>query len=222
VQLLEAQAAEAAQGFTAFLRPRPHAPDSSGARATVAPQPESHTACDRWLRTVAWRGVGSTNGELVVGSSTTMANSARPAIGDGEGVSEYDAATMAVDHAPPEARRSRRAPATPLERGYLALTAALYPDGNAVSAEILEFDIASWGHDFYHAYAMIVEAVEGAIAAVYHDSVVELETFLRQEKISVHPRPPRRYRPAIPSHLLSQPGLILRPVSISIEAALRD
>jgi len=148
---------------------------------------------------------------------------ARPTTSDGEGVSEYDAATMAVDHAPPETRRSRRAPATPLERGYLALTAALYPDGNAVSAEILEFDIASWGHDFDHAYAMIVEAVEGAIAAVYHDSVVELETFLRQEKISVHPRPPRRYRPAaIPSHLLSQPGLILRPVSISIEAALRD
>jgi hypothetical protein len=110
-----------------------------------------------------------------------------------------------------------------LERGHLALTAALYPDGNAVSAEILEFDIASWGNDFDHAYAMIVEAVEGAIAAVYHDSVVELETFLRQEEISVHPRPPRRYRPAaIPSHLLSQPGLILRPVSISIEAALRD
>ena len=141
---------------------------------------------------------------------------------DGEGASEYDAATMAVDHAPPDTRRSRRASATPLEHGYLALTAALYPDGNAVSAEILECDIASWGHDADHAYAMIVEAVEGAIAAVYHDSVVELEAFLRQEKITVHPRPPCRYRPAaIPSRLLSQPGLILRPVSISIEAALR-
>jgi hypothetical protein len=142
---------------------------------------------------------------------------------DGEGVAEYDAATMAVDHAPPATRRIRRAPAAPLERGYLALTAALYPDGSAVSAEILEFDIASWGHDADHAYAMIVEAVEGAIEAVYHDSTFGLEAFLRQHKITVHPGPPRRYRPAaIPSHLLSQPGLILRPVSISIEAVLRD
>jgi hypothetical protein len=129
---------------------------------------------------------------------------------------------MAVDHAQPETHRSRRTSAPPLERGYLALTAALYPDGNAVSAEILEFDIASWGHDADHAYATIVEAVEGAIEAAYHDSTVGLEAFLRQEKITVHPGPPRRYRPAaIPSHLLSQPGLILRPVSISIEAALR-
>jgi hypothetical protein len=152
-----------------------------------------------------------------------MAISAGPAIGDGEGASEYDAATMAVDHAPPETRRNQRVSAAPLERGYLALTAALYQDGDAVSAEILEFDIASWGHDFDHAYATIVEAVEGAIEAVYHDSTFGLEAFLRQEKITVHPRPPRRYRPAaIPSHLLSQPGLILRPVSISIEAALRD
>jgi hypothetical protein len=158
----------------------------------------------------------------MIGSSTTMAISAGQAMSDGQGVSEYDAATMAVDHAPPETRRSRPAPVTPVERGYLALTAALYPDGSVVSAEILEFDIASWGHDADHAYAMIVEAVEGAIEAVYHDSTVGLEAFLRQERITVHPRPPRRYRPAaIPSHLLSQPGLILRPVSISIEAALR-
>ena len=141
---------------------------------------------------------------------------------DGEGVAEYGAATMAVDHAPAETRRVRRAPAVPLERGYLALTAALYPDGNAVSAEILEFDIASWSHDADHAYAMIVEAVEGAIEAVYHDSTVGLEAFLRREKLTVYPKPPRRYRPAaIPSHLLSQPGLIMRPVSISIEAVLR-
>ena len=72
---------------------------------------------------------------------------------------------MAVDHAQPETRSSRRAPAPPLERGYLALTAALYPDGSPVSAEILEFDIASCGDDANHAYAMIVEAVEGAIEA---------------------------------------------------------
>jgi hypothetical protein len=53
---------------------------AAAARATVASQPESHTACDRGLRTVAWHGVGSTNGELMIGSSTTMANSAGPAI----------------------------------------------------------------------------------------------------------------------------------------------
>jgi hypothetical protein len=158
----------------------------------------------------------------MIGSSTTMAISARRAIRDRAGVAEYDAATMVVDHAPPETRRTRRAPATPLERGYLALTAALYPDGDAVSAEILEFDIASCGNDFDHAYAMIVEAVEGAVEAVYHDSMVGLEVFLRQEELMVYPRPPRRYRPAvIPSHLLSQPGLILRPLLISIEAVLR-
>jgi len=69
---------------------------------------------------------------------------------------------------------------------------------------------------------MIVEAVEGAVEAVYHDSMVGLEAFLRQEELMVYPRPPRSYRPAvIPSHLLSQPGLILRPLSISIEAVLR-
>jgi len=159
----------------------------------------------------------------MIGSSTAMAISARPAISDGKGASEYDAATMAVDHAPPETRRSRRASAPPLERGYLALTAALYPDGNAVSAEILEFDIASCGNDADHAYAMIVEAVEGAIEAAYRDSVDGLHVLLREEKLTVYPNPPRRYRPAaIPSHLLSQPGLILRPVSISIEAVLRD
>ena len=164
---------------------------------------------------------GSTNGELMFLSSTTMAISARPAIRDGEGVSEYDAATMAVDQAPPLTRRSRRAPAPPLERGYLALTAALYPDGTAVCAEILEFDIASEGDDFGHAYAMIVEAVEGIVEAVYHDSMIGLELFLRQKKLTVYPEPPRSYRPAaIPSHLLSQPGLILRPVVISIATAV--
>jgi hypothetical protein len=142
---------------------------------------------------------------------------------DSEGAAEKDAATMAVDHALDVTRRGPLAPATPVGRGYLALTAALYPDGNAISAEILEFDIASWGHDADHAYAMIVEAVEGAIEAAYHDATLGLEAFLRQHKITAHPRPPRRYRPAaIPSHLLSQPGLILRPVSISIEAVLRD
>jgi hypothetical protein len=144
-------------------------------------------------------------------------------VSTGEGVAEYDAATMAVDHAPPETRRSRRAPDIPFERGYLALTAALYPDADAVSAEILEFDIASCGSNFDHAYAMIVEAVEGAIEAADHDSMSGLEAFLRQEKLTLYQEPPRSYRPAaIPSHLLSQPGLILRPVSISIEAALRD
>jgi len=159
----------------------------------------------------------------MIGSSTAMAISARPAISDGKGVSEYDAATMAVDHAPPETRRSRRASAPPLERGYLALTAALYPDGNAVSAEILEFDIASCGNDADHAYAMIVEAVEGAIGAAYHDPGTGLGAFIREEKLTVYPEPPTTYRPAvIPSHLLMQSGLILRPVSISIEAALRD
>jgi hypothetical protein len=130
---------------------------------------------------------------------------------------------MAVDHAQPETRRSRRAPATALERGYLALTAALYPDGNAVSAEILELDIASCGSDLDHAYAMIVEAVKGALGAAYHDPGAGLGAFIREEKLAVYPDPPTTYRPAaIPSHLLSQPGLILRPVSISIEAALRD
>ncbi len=141
----------------------------------------------------------------------------------GEGVAEYDAATMAVDDAPPETRRSRRAPETPFERGYLALTAALYPDGEAVSAETLELDIASCGSDFDHAYARNVEAVEGAVEAADHDSMSGLEAFLRREKLTLYPKPPRSYRPAaVPSHLLSQPGLILRPVSISIEAALRD
>ncbi len=130
---------------------------------------------------------------------------------------------MAVDHALQGTRRGPLAPARPVGRGYLALTAALYPDGDAVSAEILEFDIASWGHDADHAYAMIVEAVEGAIEAAYHDSTFGLGAFLLQHKITIYPRRPRRYRPAaVPSHLLSQPGLILRPVSISIEALLRD
>ena len=63
----------------------------------------------------------------------------------GEWVEEFHGATTAVDHAPPEIRRRRQASATPLERGYLALTAALYPQGNVVCAEILEFDVASRG-----------------------------------------------------------------------------
>jgi len=79
------------------------------------------------------------------------------------------------------------------EHGYLALTATLYPDGNAVSAEILEFDIASCGTDVDHAYAMIVEAVEGAIEAAYRDSVDGLHVLLREEKLTVYPNPPRRY-----------------------------
>lgn len=111
----------------------------------------------------------------------------------------------------------------PIEQGYLALTAALYRDGDTVCAEILEFDIASQGDDFEHAYAMIVEAVEGLVAAVYHDSVSGLGEFVHQRHLTVHRQQPRTYRPAaIPSHLLTQPGLILRPVSISIEAAIRD
>jgi len=131
--------------------------------------------------------------------------------------------TMAVDHAPPGTRRHRRASVTPIERGYLALTAALYPDGDAASAEILEFDIASCGNDVDHAYAMIVEAVEGAVEAAYHDPGAGLDGFIRQEQLTVYPEPPATYRPAaVPSHLLTQPGLILRPVSISIEAVLRD
>ena len=127
---------------------------------------------------------------------------------------------MAVEQARREKDRPADAP-TPAGRGYLALTAALYPDGNAVSAEILEFDIASWGRDLEHAYQMIVEAVEGAIEAAYHDSTGGLEGFLRHARLTTYREPPASYRPAaIPSHLLSQPGLILRPVSISIEAAI--
>jgi hypothetical protein len=143
-------------------------------------------------------------------------------ISDGEEVTEYDGPTMAVDHAPAENPRRRRAPATPIERGYLALTAALYRDGDAVCAEILEFDIASEGDDFDHAYAMIVEAVEGAVEVAHVFPPDSLERFVRTHRLTVYPAPPASYRPAaIPSHLLSQPGLILRPVSISIEAAIR-
>jgi hypothetical protein len=138
-----------------------------------------------------------------------------------EAACEYHSPVMAVHHAPAETPRRRRAPAPPIERGYLTLTAALYRDGDAVCVEILEFGIASEGDDFDHAYAMIVEAVEGAVEAVYHESVNSLDAFLRQERLTVYREPPRSYRPAaIPSHLLSQPGLILRPVSISIEAVL--
>ncbi len=92
-----------------------------------------------------------------------------------------------------------------------------------MSAQILEFDITSCGHDADHAYAMIVEAVEGAVEAVHHDSSVGLGAFLRHRKLTVYSEPPLSYRPvAIPSHLLSQPGVILRPAAISIEAVLRD
>lgn len=137
-------------------------------------------------------------------------------------MAEYDAATMTVDHAPAETRRRRSASPVLIERGYLALTAALYPDDDAVCAEILEFDIASEGDDFDQAYAKIVEAVEGLLAAVHHHPPDSLERFFAEKGLTVHPRPPRTYRPAaIPRHLLAQPGLILRPVSISIEAAVR-
>lgn len=140
----------------------------------------------------------------------------------GEWAEEYHGATMAVDHAPPETRRRRQASATPLERGYLALTAALYPQGNVVCAEILEFDIASQGDDFDRAYAMIVEAVEGAVEAAHAFPPDTLERFVREHHLTVYSEPPASYRPAaIPSRLLSEPGLILRPVSISIEAAIR-
>lgn len=119
-----------------------------------------------------------------------------------------------------------RPPPTPLRgptRGYLALTAALYADEDAVCGEILEFNLATEGDDFEHAYAMIVEATEGAIRAAWHGASDSLERFLADNKLSVHPRPPKAYRPAaVPSHLLRQPGLILRPVSISIEAAIRE
>jgi hypothetical protein len=129
---------------------------------------------------------------------------------------------MAIDHAPAATRRRRRARTAPIQRGYLALTAALYPDGHAVSAEILELDLASCGEDADDAYAMIIEAVEGALEAAHHDHTTGLETFIREAQLTVYPEPPPTYRPAaIPSHLLMQPGLILRPVSISIEAVLR-
>ena len=139
-----------------------------------------------------------------------------------EGAPGYDAVTMTVDQAPPRTRRRRGAP-VPIEHGYLALTAALYPDGDAVCAEILEFPIASEGDDFEHAYAMIIEAVEALIGAVNDHPPDNLERFISDKGLTVHHRPPRTYRPAaIPSHLLMQPGLVLRPVSISIEAAIRD
>ena len=135
---------------------------------------------------------------------------------------EYDGPAMAIHDAPAETTRRRRAPAPPIEHGYLALTAALYRDGDTVCAEILEFGIASEGDDFDHAYAMIVEAVEGAVEAAHLCPPDTLDRFVRTYHLTVYPAPPASYRPAaIPSHLLSQPGLILRPVSISIEAAIR-
>jgi hypothetical protein len=135
---------------------------------------------------------------------------------------EYHSPVMAIHDAPAETPRRRRAPVPPIDRGYLALTAALYPDGDAVCAEILEFGIASEGDDFDHAYAMIIEAVEGLVEVVHAFPPDSLERFVSTNHLTVYPAPPATYRPAaIPSHLLSQPGLILRPVSISIEAAIR-
>ena len=125
----------------------------------------------------------------------------------------------------PDARSAtvRRAPdasKASLERSHLALTAALYPDGEAVTAEVLDFDIASYGPDYEHAYAMIVEAVEGLVAAVYHDSLTGLDAFIQQRGLTVYPERPSTYRPAaVPSRLFSRPGLILRPVVISIATA---
>jgi hypothetical protein len=147
-----------------------------------------------------------------------------PVVIEKKGRIGYDAAVMTVTHRPTTRPiRPRRAARAPIERGYLALTAALYPGGDAICAEILEFNIASFGDDFNHAYAMIVEAVEGAVRAAHEFPPDSLERFVAEYGLTVHPKPPRTYRPAaIPSHLLSQPGLILRPVSISIEAALRD
>ena len=70
---------------------------------------------------------------------------------------------------------------------------------------------------------MLVEAAGGALAAACRHPSDSLERFLADNDLSVYSRPPRTCRPAaIPSHLLRKPGLILRPVSISIEAALRD
>jgi hypothetical protein len=129
---------------------------------------------------------------------------------------------MTVDQAPHQARRRLRGAAGPIERGYLALTAALYPEGDAVCAEILEFPIASHGRDFADAYAMVVEAAESMIWGTIASPGDSLERFIADTGLTVHRRPPSTYRPAaIPSHLLTQPGLILRPVSISIEAAIR-
>lgn len=135
---------------------------------------------------------------------------------------QHDGPAMAINHARPATHRRRRAAATPAERGCLALTAALYPDGDVVCAEILELDVACRGDDFEHACAMIVEAVEGAVEAAHACPPDTLDRFLREHRLTVHPERPPGYRPAaIPSNLLQQPGLILRPVSISIEAAIR-
>jgi predicted RNase H-like HicB family nuclease len=100
----------------------------------------------------------------------------------------------------------------------------MYPDGEAVSAEILELKgVVSWGRDLEHAFAMVTEAAEcivGACATSATDSIARLA---EDNGLTVYGRPPRTYRPAaIPSHLLKKPGLILRPVSIDIEAASRD
>ena len=133
--------------------------------------------------------------------------------------------TITRSRATPDSPQVRRRLASDRgeSRGYLALTAALYPDEDAVCGEILEFNLATEGDDFEHAYKMIVEAAEGAISAARHGASDSLDRFLADNNLSVYPRPPRTYRPAaVPSHLLRQPGLILRPVSISIEAAIRE
>jgi len=130
---------------------------------------------------------------------------------------------MSVQQAPRQSQSTEGQTPDSTAHGYLALTAALYPDGQAVSAEILEFDVASWGKGFDEAYERIVEAAELVIGSQYHDEPNGLEPFLVEHQLMVHRQPPRTYRPAaIPSHLLSQQGLILRPVSISIEAAIGD
>jgi hypothetical protein len=109
------------------------------------------------------------------------------------------------------------------ELGYLALTAALYRNDDAVCAEILEFDVASEGSDFDDAYAKIIEAVETSLAGSDGSPNDTLDRFVRDFGLTVYPQPPSTYRPAaIPRHLLSKQGLILRPVSISIEAALHS
>lgn len=109
----------------------------------------------------------------------------------------------------------------PAPRGYLALTAGFYRDGDTICAELLDFDLATEGDDLDDAYAMMVEAVEGTISAAYHDSAHGLDRFLADYHLAVRSNPPRSYRPAaIPSHLLKQPGLILRPVVVSLATAV--
>ena len=130
---------------------------------------------------------------------------------------------MTTNQTVSDARRHPRLKPDQLDRGYLALTAAMYRDGDAVCGEILEFDIATQGTDFDDAYAMIIEAVEASLLGSYTSPQDSLERFVRDYGLAVYPQPPSTYQPAaVPRHLLSREGLILRPVSISIEAALRS